>query len=109
MRRALDKFNRFISKNNTLTGPHNTSRLVAIRPLGAQEEEHVQYTSGAHLLQWVASSILDAYSEGRTMQSLRIFQIDGYLNGKEQQFQDLIRRRSSTRLEQKVVANQARI
>ena len=84
IRRALDKLNRFISENNTLTGPHNTSRLVAIRLSSAQEEEHVKYTSGAHLLQWVPSSILDAYSNGRTMQYLRILQIDGYLNGKEQ-------------------------
>ena len=82
--KPLDMLNKFISEKNTLTGLYNTSRLVAIRLLGAKEEEHVQYTSGAHLLQWASSSILDAYSEGRTMQSLRILQIDGYLNGKEQ-------------------------
>ena len=80
---ALIRLNNYISKKCTLVGQHNLSRMIAIRLSGAEEEEHAQYTSGAHLLQWISSPLLDGYSQGGIMRSLRILQIDGYLSKEE--------------------------
>ena len=61
---ALIRLNNYISKKDTLVGRHNLSRMIAIRLSGAKEEEHAQYTSGAHLLQWISSPLLDGFSQG---------------------------------------------
>ena len=64
---ALIRLNNYISKKGTLVGRHNSSRMIAIRLAGAGEEEQAQYTTSAHLLQWISSSLLDGYSQGKVM------------------------------------------
>ena len=59
---ALDRLNKYISKMGTLTGRHNTSRMITIRLSGAEEEEHAQYTqvptsyNGSPPLSWMGSA-----------------------------------------------------
>ena len=59
------------------------TRFTAIRLTKAKAEEHAQYTSSAHLLQWVPSSMLNKYRQGEIMRALRYLQIEGYLNEEE--------------------------
>ena len=81
--KALDRLNKYISLMHTLQGQHTPTRIIAIRLASADAEEQAQYMSGAHLLQWVPSTLLDRYCQGAIMRSLRYLQIEGYLNKEE--------------------------
>ena len=81
--RALKRLDAYIASKRTLQGRHTSTRFTAIRLTKAKAEEHAQYTSSAHLLQWVPSSTLDEYRQGEIMRALRYLQIEGYLNEEE--------------------------
>ena len=81
--KALDRLNKYISSMRTLQGRHTPTRIIAIRLASADAEEQAQYMSGAHLLQWVPSTLLDKFYQGAIMRSLRYLQIEGYLNKEE--------------------------
>ena len=81
--RALKRLDTCIASKRTLQGRHTLTRFTAIRLTKAKAEEHAQYTSSAHLLQWVPSSMLNKYSQGKKMRALRYLQIEGYLNKEE--------------------------
>ena len=81
----LDKVNKLITKKRTLTGTWNSSRFVHIRLVKASKEECTQYKAAAHLLQQLPTSILEAFTNRKVMQALRLLQIDGFLDKKEKQ------------------------
>ena len=70
----LEKVNKLITKKRTLAETWNSSRFVHIRLVGSSIKECTLCKAAVHLLKHLPTSILEAFTNRKVMQALRILQ-----------------------------------